>query len=196
VFRKRYSNNWQLLGSYTYNWAKGNTNSDSNADFQGDVLFLDPLAPNSYQRLPGTIPHVFKVAGSYLWPIGIEVGGALRYNSGTIASRTFAAQGRNLPVEVDEPFEFAGINEFWLAPDAVGSLQNPGWAQLDLRAQYKKRFTPALGAEFFVDVFNVFDNQDSTRDQDLVAGAGGTAFGEPIRFLDPRRFFLGARLTF
>ena len=196
VFRKRHSNNWQLLGSYTYNWAKGNSNSDSNADFQGDVLFLDPLAPDSYKRLPGTIPHVFKVAGSYMWPIGIELGGAFRYNSGTIASKTFLAQGRNLPIEVDDPYEFAGINEFWLAPDAVGSLQNPGWAQLDLRAQYRRRLTPALGAEFFVDIFNVFNNQDSIRDQDLVAGSGGTAFGEPIRFLDPRRFFLGARLTF
>ena len=30
----------------------------------------------------------------------------------------------------------------------------------------------------------------------FVAGSGGTAFGEPIRFLDPRRFFLGARITF
>ncbi len=53
-----------------------------------------------------------------------------------------------------------------------------------------------VGTEFFVDIFNVLDNQDSIRDQDLVAGAGGTAFGQPIRFLDPRRFFLGARLTF
>ncbi len=56
VFRKRYSNNWQLLGSYTYNWAKGNTNSDSNADFQGDVLCLDPLAPNYLRAAAGHDP--------------------------------------------------------------------------------------------------------------------------------------------
>jgi hypothetical protein len=196
VFRKRYSNNWQFLSSYTYNWAKGNSNSDSNADFQGDVLFLDPLAPDSYRKLPGTIPHLFKAAGSYMWPFGVELGAAFRYNSGTIASKTFLASGRNLPIEVAVPYEYAGITEFWLAPDAVGSLQNPGWAQLDLRAQYKRRFNAGLGAEFFVDIFNVFDNQDSIRDQDLVAGSGGIVFGEAIRFLDPRRFFLGARLTF
>jgi carboxypeptidase family protein len=196
IFRKRYSNNWQLMGSYTYNWAEGNTNSDSNADFQGDDLFLDPRAPNQYARQPGLIPHVFKVAGSYMWPIGIEVGAAYRYNSGTLASRTFLASGRNLPIEGDA-FEYAGITSVhWIADDAVGSLQNPGWNQLDLRAQYKARFPRGLGAEFFVDIFNVFDNQDSIRDQDIVAGSGGTAFGEPIRFLDPRRFFLGARLTF
>ena len=86
--------------------------------------------------------------------------------------------------------------ERWVAPDAIGSLQNPSWGQLDLRAQYKRRFVPGFGTEFFVDIFNITDNQDSIRNQDLVAGAGSTAFGAPIRFNDPRRFFLGARLTF
>jgi hypothetical protein len=196
IFRKRYSNNWQFLGSYTYNWAEGNTNSDSNADFQGDDIYLDPRAPNQFARQPGLIPHVFKVAGSYLWPIGIELGGAYRWNAGTLASRTRLDSNRNLPV-FGPAFEFAGITDVqWIPEDTVGSLENPSWGQLDLRAQYKARFTSALGAEFFVDIFNVFDNQDSIRNQDLVAGSGGIAYGEPIRYQDPRRFFLGARLTF
>jgi hypothetical protein len=199
IFRKRYSDNWQLLGSYSYNWAKGNTNSDSNADFQGDVLYLDPLAPNSYARQPGTVPHVFKAAGSYMFSKGIELGAAYRWNSGTIASRTAIDSNRNLPVQVPDPgYVYAGVLDRWLEPDAIGSIQNPSWGQLDFRVQYKLRFQQmqGLGAEFFADIFNVFDNQDSIRNQDLVAGAGGTAFGEPIRFNDPRRFFLGARLTF
>jgi Carboxypeptidase regulatory-like domain len=196
IFRKRYSNNWQFLGSYTYNWAEGNTNSDSNADFQGDDIYLDPRAPNQFARQPGLIPHVFKMAGSYLWPIGIELGGAYRWNAGTLASRTRLDSNRNLPI-FGPAFEFAGITDVqWIPEDTVGSLENPSWGQLDLRAQYKARFTSALGAEFFVDIFNVFDNQDSIRNQDLVAGSGGIAFGEPIRYQDPRRFFLGARLTF
>jgi hypothetical protein len=196
IFRKRYSNNWQFLGSYTYNWAEGNTNSDSNADFQGDDLYLDPRAPNQFARQPGLIPHVFKMAGSYMWPIGIELGGAYRVNTGTVASKTRLASGRNLPI-FGSPFEYAGITDVqWIPADTVGSLENPSWGQLDLRAQYKARFTSALGAEFFVDIFNVFDNQDSIRNQDLVAGSGGIAFGDPIRYQDPRRFFLGARLTF
>jgi hypothetical protein len=197
IFRKRYSDNWQLLGSYSYNWAKGNTNSDSNADFQGDVLYLDPLAPDTYKRQPGLIPHVFKVAGSYMTKVGVELGAAYRWNAGTVASRTEINSGRNLPIQVAAPgYVYAGVLDRWVAPDAIGSLQNPSWGQLDLRAQYKKRITPAFGTEFFVDIFNVTDSQDSTRNQDLVAGAGGTAFGAPIRFNDPRRFFLGARLTF
>jgi hypothetical protein len=195
IFRKRYSNNWQFLGSYSYNWAEGNTNSDSNADFQGDVLYLDPRAPNQFARQPGLIGHVFKFGGSYLWQMGIELGAGYRWNSGTAASRTGLSSGRNLPIE-GPTFEYAGITSVhWIEEGAVGSLDNPSWGQFDLRAQYKKRFNQ-FGTEFFVDIFNVFNNQDSIRNQDIVAGSGGTDFGEPIRFNDPRRFFLGARLTF
>ena len=61
--RKRFSNNWQAIASYNYNHATGNSNSDSNADFQGDVLELDPRAPNQYGRQPGSIEHLFKMSG-------------------------------------------------------------------------------------------------------------------------------------
>ncbi|HET7746380.1 MAG TPA: TonB-dependent receptor, partial [Vicinamibacteria bacterium] len=101
----------------------------------------------------------------------------------------------NLPIEVATPFEFAGITDFWLAPDAVGSLTNPSFGLLDLRIEYNRKFGKA-GAEIFVDIFNVLNNQDSTRNQDLVAGSGGIAFGQPLTYSDPRRFFLGARLSF
>jgi hypothetical protein len=195
VFRKRYSDNWQALASYTYNRYFGNTNSDSNADFQGDVLYLDPRAPNVYGRQPGNIPHLFKVGGSYMTRIGFELGGAYQWNSGSISSRTALDTGRNLPVRVADEYVFNGATEQWVAPGAVGGLQNPSWGQLDVRAQYKRRVM-GLGTEVFVDIFNLMNDQNGIRNQDLVAGAGGTAFGEPLRFQDPRRFFLGARLSF
>ena len=198
AFRKRFSDNWQALASYTYNDAEGNTNSDSNADFQGDVLYLDPRAPGQYADQPGNIPHLLKMAGSYTLPMGLEFGAAFRWNSGTIASRTELRSGRNLPIRVPsgQTFEFAGItSERWIEPGSVGTLQNPGWSQLDLRVQYRFRLDPAA-LEVFVDAFNVFDSQESIRDQDLVAGTGGIAFGEPIRFNAPRRFFLGTRVSF
>jgi hypothetical protein len=198
VLRKRYSDRWQALISYTYNDAEGNTNSDSNADFQGDVLYLDPRAPGQYARQPGNIPHLFKAAGSYTFNMGLELGAAYRWNSGTIASRAELRSSRNLPIRVPvgQTFEFAGITtERWIQPGSVGTFENPSWGEIDLRAQYRYRINPAT-LEFFVDMFNVFDNQDSIRNQDLVAGQGGVAFGEPIRFLGPRRFFLGTRVSF
>lgn len=200
VFRKRYSNNWQALASYTYSNAEGNSNSDSNADFQGDVLYLDPRAPGQYSKQPGSIPHLFKVAGSYAFPIGIEFGAAYRWNSGSIASLTELRSARNLPIRVapGQSFEFAGIPasaERWIEPGSVGTFENPSWGQLDLRAQYRNEFAGA-NFEVFMDLFNVMNDQNSIRNQDLVAGTGGIAFGEPIRFLGPRRFFLGTRIGF
>ena len=53
VFRKRYSNNWQMLASYNWADAEGNTNSDSNFDGAGDCLPVDPRAPTApaYSRV-------------------------------------------------------------------------------------------------------------------------------------------------
>jgi hypothetical protein len=197
TLRRRHRNNWQALASYTYSDAKGNTNSDSNADFQGDVLFLDPRAPNQYGPQPGSIKHIFKVAGSYQFDFGIQLGAFYRWYSGTLASRTFRASGRNLPIEVPatEAFEFAGIVDRWIAPNTVGALTNPSYGLLDLRVEYNRRFGAVTG-ELFLDVFNVFDNQEATRLQDLVAGTGGIAFGQGLTFSDPRRAFLGARVSF
>jgi hypothetical protein len=195
TLRRRHRNNWQALVSYTFNDANGNTNSDSNADFQGDVIYLDPRAPNQYGPQPGNIKHLFKAAASYQFPFGIQLGGAYRWNSGTLASRTTLSSSRNLPIESDVPFEFAGITEHWIPPNTVGALTNPSFGLLDLRVEYNRKFGKA-GAELFVDIFNVFNNQDSTRNQDLVAGSGGVLFGNPLFYSDPRRAFLGARLSF
>lgn len=197
VFRKRFANNWQVLSSYNWSDGKGNTNSDGNADFQGDVLFLDPRAPNQYGTQPGLVRNIVKGAGSYTFPFGLQLGATATWNSGTIASRTFLASGRNLPLRVTtaEAYLFGGIVDRWLAPDSVGSLENPSWGQIDLRAQYVKQIGTVAG-ELFVDLFNVLNNQDSVRNQDLVAGQGGTAFGQPLQWVQPRRAFLGARLRF
>jgi hypothetical protein len=195
TFRKRFANQWQALASYSYNDLTGNTNSDSNADFQGDVDFLDPRAPNQSARQPGAIGHLFKLSASKQFTMGLELGATYSYNSGTFASKTFRASGRNLPIEVEEPFEYAGYETLWIAPGAVGSLENPSFGLLDFRVKYMRKFGK-VGGEVFVDVFNVFDNQDATRNQDLVAGQGTVDFGEGILFNFPRRFFLGARMTF
>ena len=126
------------------------------------------------------------------------MGGTFKWNSGTVASRTFLASSRNLPIRVlpAEAFEFAGYTTRWLAPDAVGSLENPSWGQVDLRAQYNRRVVGDAAIEFFVDVFNVMNSQGAIRNQDLVAGSGGKAFGDAISWVNPRRAFLGARVKF
>jgi hypothetical protein len=197
IFRKRFSNDWQMLASYTWSERNGNTNSDSNADFQGDVLFLDPRAPNQWSRLPGDVTHLFKVAGSMRLFENLELGAIYAWNSGTAASRTALSSRRNLPIRVgaDEQFEYAGFLNRWIAPNTVGELENPSYGSLDLRAEYTVPVS-RVDLEMFVDVFNVFDDQAVIREQDLVAGQGSNAFGDSIQWVAPRRFFVGARLNF
>jgi hypothetical protein len=195
VFRKRYSDNWQMLSSYTYADAMGNTNSDSNADFQGDVEWLDPRSPYQWARQPGMIEHIFKVAASYHWDNGIVAGGSYRWNSGTVASRTWAIYGRNLPMIVEDAYEWNGATTHWLEPNAVGSIENDSWGSLDLRVQYNRDFG-FFDGEFFVDIFNALDDQAAVRNEDLVSGTGATDFGDPIQWVPPRRFYIGARLSF
>jgi hypothetical protein len=210
IFRKRMSNNWQMLASYNYADGTGNTNSDSNADFQGDVLWLDPQAINQEGTQPGLVEHLFKVAGTYQWDNGISAGGAYRWNSGAIVSRTFSASRRNLPVvdsrdpEFPDLITFAGGDGFgapgeagfWLSPFAVGQFDNPEYGTFDARVSYLWNLSGRFEVDLFLDVFNVFDDQASIRDQDIVAGNAGVDFGEGLDFVDPRRYYLGARLRF
>jgi len=197
TFRKRRSDNWQMIASYTNNQAKGSSNSDSNADFQGDVLFLDPRAPNVFGKQPGNIEHQFRVYGSYFFDNGIELGAVYNWNSGLRYSRTFAASGRHLPVRVDaaDAYEFGGVTARWLQDDAVGSQTSSSYGTLDLRVKYTHDFGK-YQAEFFVDLFNALDDQAVIQEQDLVAGDGSFDFGEGVDWVEPRRFFLGARVSF
>ena len=102
AFRKRFSDSWQLYASHAYLDATGNAISDGNADFAGDVLWLDPRAPNMQGTVSGTIKNVFKVGGSYTTNYGLEFGGSYRWNSGTIVHRTQFASSRRLPRRSDD----------------------------------------------------------------------------------------------
>ena len=98
-------------------------------------------------------------------------------------------------VDPGEEFDFAGITRRWLSPEAVGTLRNPAYGLVDIRLLYNSRFA-GYRLELFAAIFNLFDTQAATRNQDLLAGAGGNDFGDGIRFTPPRRMFLGVRLNF
>ena len=201
VFRKRLSNNWQSLFSYTYSDSEGNTNSDSNADFAGDVLFMDPRAINIEGTQPGSIEHLAKLAGSYHFDFGLVLGGQYRWNSGAYQNRTFLIFSRHLPVQqVDangDPLftTINGATEQWAQANTVGAVKNPSYGVLDLSASYHHDFGP-VGTEFFLSVFNATDDQDAIFVQDLEAGQGSNSFGEPTTFVAPRSISLGVRLSF
>jgi hypothetical protein len=191
---KQRSNNWLGSVSYTYNEAKGNSNSDSNADFQGDWVALDPRAPNAYGPQPGNIKHQVKAYGAYYWDNGFEVAGVFNWNSGVLYSRTQLIASRYLPV-MDPEYEDGGVYDSWIQANAVGSETGPAYYTLDMRVKYTHNFSFGK-AEFFLDINNVLDRQSAISEMPLVAGSGAYQFGEANDWVEPRRFYLGARFSF
>ncbi|HEX9173609.1 MAG TPA: carboxypeptidase regulatory-like domain-containing protein [Telluria sp.] len=187
--------NWQAGGSYTWNDAKGNTNSDSNADFQGDWLALDPRAPNAYGPQPGNIKHQVKGYGTYFFSNGLELGSVFNWNSGVLYSRTFLASGRNLPV-MDDPYLNGGVVDSWISKDAIGSQTGPAYYTLDLSLKYVYKLSGSQKIEFLATVFNVLDKQSPISEMPLVAGSGLFKFGQANDWVEPRRFNIGARYIF
>ena len=204
IFRKRYSDNWQLLASYNYADGEGNTNSDANFDGAGDVFPLDPRAPNRTGILPGLVEHLFKVHGSYNWDNGFQVGGSYRWNSGFSLNRNQGqAFSRSIPSFTDTPFASNGFDgtgglfgSTWIAGDAIGFIDGNEYGVLDVRGSYLKAVGDRFEVDFFLDIFNLIDDQQVIRVQDLESGGEGFAFLEGINFVNPRRYFLGARLRF
>jgi hypothetical protein len=198
TWRKRRSadSRWFALASWSYNDAKGNSNSDGNADFQGDWVALDPRAPNIYTTQPGNIDHIVKLAGSYRWDNGIELGATYFWNSGTAYSETWEIYRRHLPTMVEEAYEHRGAIDTWVEKGAIGGNTTPSYGTLNARAKYVAEFGDTYQVEFFLDIFNVLDDQAVTREQDLLDGGDGWDYQEASAWVLPRRLYLGARMTF
>lgn len=194
-------NNWQGMVSYTFNDAEGNTNSDSNADFQGDWIALDPRAPNAYGPQPGNIKHQLKAFASYSWDFGLEISGVFNWNSGLQYSRAQLISGRYLPImddadDADGPgYEHGGVFDTWILPGSIGTETAPAYYTFDMRAKYMQKL-PFGELEYFVDVFNLLNKQSAVREMALIGGDGKYAFGQANGWVEPRRAYLGVRYSF
>lgn len=188
------TDNWFGQISYTFNKAEGNTNSDSNADFQGDVVWLDPRAPNVYGKQAGNIPHQIKAYGAYEFDFGLEVSGVFNWNSGFLYTPATLVSGRYFAPQA-AAYEYGGVTSNWLQPGFVGGSQTPSYYTFDMRFKYVVDL-PIGETELFLDVFNVLDKQSPVDVQKLIAGDGVYGFREPNDWVEPRRAYLGVRYSF
>ncbi|MNS44347.1 TonB-dependent Receptor Plug Domain protein [compost metagenome] len=194
VMSKFKTDNWQGQMSYTYNRAYGNSNSDGNADFQGDWLALDPRAPNVWGKQAGNIEHQFKAFGSYDFDFGLQVSGVFNWNSGSLYTPADVVQSRFLP-PMSGGYEFGGVVDSWVLPGFVGAEKNPSYYTFDMRFKYV-RDLPIGEAEFFLDIFNVLDQQSTTSVVANRAGSGQYSYQDPNNWVAPRRAYLGVRYSF
>jgi hypothetical protein len=196
AFRKRPTDDkpYAILASYTNNQAEGNSNSDGNADLQGDFDWLDPRAPNMYGPQSGNMEHQLKFAGTYQITEKLEAGMVFNWNSGYLYTKGKSVYSRNLPAQ-GEAYEVGGLSRPWIE-NQFGTEQAPSYYELDLRLKYTTNIMSDRELEVFVDVFNLLDNQAVTEVMPFVDGDGIYNFGEGNDWVAPRSFYLGARLSF
>lgn len=194
VVTKYKTTNWFGQLSYTHNKAMGNSNSDGNADYQGDWLAIDPRAPNMWGPQAGNIKHQFKAYGAYDFDFGLQVSSVFNWNSGSLYTPADVVSSRYLP-PMSAGYEWGGQFDSWVLPGFVGSEKNPSYYTLDMRFKYV-RDLPIGAAEFFLDVFNVLDKQSATGVVANRAGSGQYGFQEANNWVQPRRAYLGVRYVF
>lgn len=197
--RKRFDKGHLLVAQYSWKDSKGNSQSDNNADLQGDFHEIDPRNPWMLGTIPGTIENQIKLYGSYRMPYGIDVGGMFYWNDGTAFtdSEIFLPGQYNIYTNRPVPNDLGVVDRLHFAQ--TGALANPSYYQIDIKVSYKLKLGSRMNAQIFLDVYNLTDNQDVI---ELIGGTGDQLFpwepGDPrdgTRQLSPRRAFLGARLT-
>jgi hypothetical protein len=198
VFRKRFSNRWQLEASYTYSRAWG---SDDNSWGQygahrtsslgASTLFVDPNWDiNAEGTLTGDYPHIFKLMGSVVLPFDITLGGFLSFTSGKTYNHNI-----QVPPEINPDPGFVDADNLRFYGEEKGSLRYPSSLNLDLRLEKFFKFG-GLRTGVLMDMFNVFNNDTVTAYQVNLDQGSRYPFEYVQGLAAPRTFRLGFRLEF
>jgi len=179
---KKFSNNWQMLASFTWSKAEG---MRDNPNYDGDLCDspnedLYAFGPTSWDR-----PIIFKLSGSYLLPLDISLGASIRYNSGAPYAR------------MHETPRLSYINYVTVPVEKRGESRMPSVTLVDLRIEKnfkipRKGFFPGGRLGFVADIFNVL-NSNTALDMGNVTADN---LGVIEEILAPRIFRIGAKFSF
>ena len=182
LIQKRFSNNWQLLASYTFSEAEGNlfTNDgrDTFADFLGqtDVNLINRYGPAPYDR-----PHQITIFGNYqasFRRVLVSLGSVLQYRDG-------------VPYQL-ERFEDLGVR--FVTPR--GSERLSGALQWDLAANFSLRLAKDFELELKAEIFNLTGERQQLGAESLL-DSGLVGLARTLEDLQtPRNFRLTLGLNF
>jgi hypothetical protein len=187
---KRFKNGSNLVFQYSYKWAEGNSQSDGNADLQGDFVELDPRNDWMMGPTPGTIPHKIKIFGTWRTKFGLDIGGMIYWNNGWKYTQSYVFMPGSYNIYYNwqnspNPHDYV----------KTGQEMTPSYWQLDLKFNYTLKLTQRVMLDFFLDIYNVTGNQVPF---DVQYGHNDPAwiYQEVTEILLPTRFYLGARIRF
>ena len=199
TLEKRFTENWQILGSYRlarlFGNYEGNFNNDNGQDdpnISSKYDFGGPAMDTQMKAgpLPTDRTHVIKVYGSYLAPIGLPLGAAYVFQSGT----------PNTKLNAHPVYQNSGEIPVGGRGEAG---RNPNTHTIDVHAAYRIPLKSSLDLTASLDVFNLIDSQEVLAvDQNAEFAPSETnafanpEYGRPIRYQRPRTVRLGLRMAF
>jgi len=152
---RRFSKHLYTQASYTYSRTRGNypglINLDDNVVLPNNSTQYDliELLANRIGPLPQDRPHYIKVDAFYQWDLK-------KYGDLTTGIRARALSGT--PKNALAPHYLYGEDESFLLPR--GSMGRSSFEhELDVHVGYGRKLPRNMHGEFFLDVYNVFDNQ-------------------------------------
>lgn len=187
---KRFKEGHNLTFQYSYKDATGNSQSDNNADLQGDLVEIDPRTPWMEGPTPGTINHKVKIFGTYRTTFGLDVGALFYWNSGMKYTESYNFLCGAYCIYFNWP-----LNDTWTNFAKTGQLTTPSYYQIDLKFNYVYEFSERMNLQLFLDIYNVTNNQAKI-DVMYAHNDGSFSYQEVTQLLMPLRFYGGARLKF
>jgi hypothetical protein len=184
-----------VRGSYTWSHYYGNFDQDNSSIGNDDNIFIGSsnigdsagrqLWDFKYGNLRGDRRHMLKIYGFQ----------TLDWNA-TVGAFAIAQSGQPWEAwnyEVYVPLVGTSTSDTNRYAEPAGSRRTGAHWQLDLNYTQNVRLAARLNLQIAADLFNVFDKQTG---YDLQPSVHNSAFGEPRKYFDPRRFQLAARLRF
>jgi hypothetical protein len=197
VLRRRFNQGWTATASYSYSETKGTCEIKATGfeclDDPGQFIdIVDPATGvplsllNADGPLPVDRPHVFKLRGMYLLPLGnghsLNLAGFFFLQSGQPWART-----QRVPI-------LGGARNIAVFTEPRGSHRVPSQKQLNLTLEWQLPIFKQLEAGLRAEIVNV------TNEQELNGTYGLSARGVPtktsLNYQPPRAVRLMARLTF
>ena len=190
---KKFADGSMLVAQYSYKDAKGNSQSDGNADMQGDTVEVDPRCPWMYGPTPGSIKHMIKLYGTYRNAFGLkglDIGTLFYWNSGLIYTESYDFMPGRYSIYMNWP-----TNDAWTQAATTGQQTAPSYYQLDMKFNYAFKIADFAKLQFFLDIYNVTNNQGGI-DVQYAHNDSTWNYQEITEILLPMRFYLGARIVF
>jgi TonB dependent receptor/Carboxypeptidase regulatory-like domain/TonB-dependent Receptor Plug Domain len=188
---KRFSQNWQLQGSYQWQRGEGYTSGNLGIGAQG----FSGLSPgsfgrdpndliNAFGRLPTDSTNNFRLSATYEAPRGFHIGARYSYESGRPYARVINVTGlrqgvRRVQAEERGSYFLPAVNEFQIRLD--------------------KDFVFGSGAQrlrLSVDIYNLFNADTFNEVRNNSSDTGDEDFGQSLAVVAPRRAMVGIRFEF